>query len=309
MSSHASTVSPMAPDTLALTLRRMGPNAEFSEVGRLYDGLLSMQPQGGVRYFKDIPYGEHALQGLDLYLPPSDTARPRGGWPVLVSVHGGGFVRGDKRQRANFGWHFAQQGVAVVVPNYRLAPADPWPAGPEDVVAIWKWVQHHAHTWGLNPISVVLQGESAGAAHVAAASLIRRFQPEDWRIAGVVLLSGPYAPALERAARSVLGIESPDPRNDIYFGTDDIVALKDKSILDLADAGPFPLLIGVAELDMPRMQIQAGALFHRLVTHGGFVPEWLMVRDHNHFSQTCSVGTGDPSLVQPLNDFLKRCWM
>jgi acetyl esterase len=309
MSSRTTPVSPLAPETLALTLRRMGAEVEFPEVERLYEPLLSVQPHGGVRYFNDIPYGEHALQRLDLYLPANDVARPQGGWPVLVSVHGGGFIRGDKQQRANFGWHFAQQGVAVVVPNYRLAPLSRWPSGPEDVVSVWRWVQHHAHTWSLNPVAVVLQGESAGAAHVAAAALIRRFQPHDWRIAGAVLLSGPYAPDMERAARPMLGIETPDSRNDAYFGTDELATLRGQSIVELADAAPVPLMIGVAELDMPRMQVQAGALYHRLVTQHGFAPEWLLVRDHNHFSQACSVGTGDPALVQPLNDFLKRCWM
>jgi len=64
-----------------------------------------------------------------------------------------------------------------VLPNYRLAPDSRWPSGPQDVAALWQWLQLQARQFGGEPARCVLAGESAGAAHAAAAALMRRFQP------------------------------------------------------------------------------------------------------------------------------------
>ena len=69
---------------------------------------------------------------------------------------------------------------------------------------------------------------------------------------------------------------------------------------------PLPLLISYAERDLLQMQVQAGELFARLTTGHGFEPELLCVRDHNHFSQTVAIGSGDSSVAGPLLDFIRR---
>jgi acetyl esterase len=303
---HAAAPELLAPDDMAQALRQMGCGFNLPEVQALYAPLLAAQPRDGVRLLADLSYGAHARHRLDLFLP--DGPAPADGWPVLVSFHGGGFIRGDKSQRANLGWHFARQGVATVVPNYRLAPESGWPCGPEDVVAVWQWLQGQAAEQGLNPCAIVLQGESAGAAHVAAATLLRHFHPADWQIAGAVQLSGPAPARLARRSRPQFGTATPDPRNDAYFGTDDAAALAAVSLVEQVDAAPFPLLISTAERDLVQMKVQAGELFARLVSQHGFAPELLTVRDHNHFSQGYGVGTGDLTLAQPLLDFVRRCW-
>jgi acetyl esterase/lipase len=305
--STASTVpATLAPDDLAAALRQLGNGFNLPEVKALYEPLLAAQPRDGVALTPDLPYGPHARHRLDLYRPEGDA--PAGGWPVLVVVHGGGFIRGDKSQRANFGWHFARQGIAVVVPNYRLAPESQWPSGPEDVAAVCTWIGAQAAGQQLDAQAVVLLGESAGAAHVAAAVLMRRFLAAvAVRPVGAVLLSGPYHPQMEALARTPFGIATPDPRNDAYFGTDDPTRLAGMSIAEQIDAPPLPLLIGTAERDLPQMQAQAGDLFTRLVLRHGAQPEWLVVRDHNHFSQCTAVGTGDETLAAPLLAFVRRC--
>jgi triacylglycerol lipase len=55
------------------------------------------------------------------------------------------------------------------------------------------------------------------------------------------------------------------------------------------------------------MQVQAGELFGRLVTHHGFSPELTLLREHNHFSSGYSIGTPDTSVSQVLSDFTRRC--
>lgn len=289
------------PDAIAAQLRALGTGFNLPQVQALYAPLLAEQPREGVQCLTDLPYGPHARHRLDVYTPTAP-----GPHPVLVWLHGGGFIRGDKAQRANIGWWGARQGFVTVLPNYRLAPESTWPSGPQDVVAVWQWLQDQATRLGGEPRHTVLAGESAGAAHVAAATLMRRFQPADWQLAGAALFSGPYHARLEGLARPQFGIDSPDPRNEAYFGTD-TGTWAEASIALQVDASPLPLWISFAERDLLQMQVQAGELFARLVGEHGFAPELRLVREHNHFSGGFSFGTGDTSVSEPLADFVRRC--
>jgi acetyl esterase len=291
----------MVPDAMAEQLRALGTGFNLPQVQALYAPLLAQQIRDGVEVRTDLPYGSQDRQRLDVYAPTT-----HGPHPVLVWLHGGGFTRGDKAQRANIGWWGARQGFVTVLPNYRLAPENVWPSGPQDVVAVWQWLQKQVDRHGGEARHTVLAGESAGAAHVAAATLIRRFQPADWQIAGAALFSGPYNPHLEGLARPQFGIETPDPRNEAYFGTDS-TTWAEASIARHVNASPLPLWISFAERDLLQMQVQAGELFARLVSDHGFAPELRMVRDHNHFSGGFSFGTSDTSVSDPLADFVRRC--
>ncbi len=291
-------------DDLALRLRALGAGFNLPQVQALYAPLLATQPKDGVQVYQDQRYGAHQRHTLDVYEPTSPAAAPR---PVLVCVHGGGFIRGDKAAKANAGFCFARQGFVTVAPNYRLAPESRWPSGPQDVAAVVRWLAEHAGRFGGDPRRIVLMGESAGAAHVAAAVLQRRFGVDAAAgVRGAILASGPYHARLERLARAPFGVDTPDPRNDAYFGTDDAAALSAASIVEHVDASPLPLLISYAERDLLQMQAQAGELFARLTAQHGFQPELLCVRDHNHFSQTVALNTGDNSLAGPVADFVRR---
>lgn len=287
----------MRPDVLS-RLRQIGN--DYAATHALYQPLLAGQEQAGVELVQDLAYGAHARQVFDLYRPINANH-----CPVVVFVHGGGFIRGDKSHRRNLGYFLARQGYVVALPNYRLAPDAQWPSGPEDVTAVWRALRQQAQTLGGDPDRIVLAGESAGAAHVAAAVLRTEFQPPDWRIAGAMLFSGPYHAYLEGLARTQFGVATPDPRNEPYFGADPR-AWGPCSTVRHISAAPFPLLISYAELDMVQMQVQAGELFARLVTEHGFQPELLVLSGHNHFSPGYSVGTDDGSVSGPMLDFLKK---
>ena len=290
-------------DELALRLRDLGAGFNLPQVQALYAPLLAAQPRDAVRVHADQRYGAHERHTLDVYEPTGHAGTSR---PVLVCVHGGGFIRGDKAAKSNAGYCFARQGFVTVAPNYRLAPESRWPSGAEDVVAVWRWLQTGAERFGGDARRIVLAGESAGAAHVAAATLMRRFQPAGWRIAGAALFSGTYNARMETLSRAALGVPTPDPRNDAYFGTDPAV-IDAASTVDQVDAAPFPLWISFAERDLLTMQVQAGELFARLVSRHGFTPELRCVREHNHFSGGFSFGTSDTSVSEPLADFVRRC--
>lgn len=266
--------------------------------------MLARQPTDGVLRLADQRYGPHPRHVLDVYQPQAAPATPR---PLLMCFHGGGFIRGDKVAKANAGWYFARQGCVTVVPNYRLAPESTWPSGPEDVATVLHWLRDQAAGFGGDASRVVLMSESAGAAHVAAAVLLRRFGVDAAAgVRGAVLVSGPYHAQLERLSRSAFGVATPDPRNDAYFGTDDAAALQARSTALQVDAAPLPMLISYAQRDLPQMQVQAGELFARLSLAHGFAPDLPCVPEHNHFSQGLAINTGDDSLAGPVRDFITR---
>jgi acetyl esterase len=301
-------VTEQQPDLHAALERRIrahGPVLDMAFAQSIYMPLLAKQRRDGVEVLGDIPYGPHQRHRLDLYRPQTTADGPH---PVMVFLPGGGFIRGDKADRENVGQHFARQGMAVVVANYRLAPECRWPAGAEDAISVYAWVRSQATQFGLDPSAIFLVGESAGATHVATATLIRRFHPASGlRLAGIVLISGAYNPVLERLAREQFGVATPDPRNEAYFGSD-FGSYDKMSAIALIDAPPSaPLLITFAELDLLQMQVQAGELFARLVTAHGCKPQLRVIRGHSHLTQTFAINTGDESLSAPLLEFLRAC--
>jgi acetyl esterase len=284
-------------------IRALGAVLDMPFTQSIYKPLLDRQLREGVKVRRDVRYGGDDRQQLDIYEPE---AQGGGARTLMLVMPGGGFIRGDKSERENFGQRFAREGIVTAVANYRLAPTHQWPAGAEDVIAAYLWVRRNAAQLGADPNRIFLVGESAGAAHVAAATLVRRFHPKDGLvIAGTVLISGVYNAHLESLARVQFGVTTPDPRNEAYFGSD-FERYRQMSTVELIDAPPCaPLLITYAELDLLGMQVQAGELFARLVTHHGYSPQLRVIPGHNHLTQVYAVNTGDESLTTPLLEFLR----
>lgn len=288
------------PADIEARIRAHGPVLDMAFTQSIYGPLLSSQRRDGVKVDRDLPYGMDERHKIDVYR----SSEPSSARTTLLFLPGGGFVRGDKTERENLGLFFARRGFVVAVANYRLAPNGTWPSGAEDAMAAYAWVAKHAAEYGGNPQRIFLIGESAGAAHVAAGALIRRFHPrEGLQAAGVVLISGVYDVELEHRARRQFGVATPDPRNEPYFGSD-FSRYPQMSTVSLIDASPLPTLITYAELDMPQMQVQAGQLFAALVTKHRFSPDLKVVRGHNHLTQTYSINTGDETLTRIIETFI-----
>ena len=112
-----------------------------------------------VERFDDIPYGDHPQQALDVYRPKGE----RGPLPVIVNVHGGGWVYGDKELYQYYAMDLARRGFAVVNFSYRLAPETKFPAQIEDVNAAFVWTEDHAGRYGFDLNRLFAVGDSAGA--------------------------------------------------------------------------------------------------------------------------------------------------
>ncbi len=110
--------------------------------------------------FDEISYGPDAKWNrLDVYRPRGR----EGALPVIVSVHGGGWVYGDKELYQYYCMSLAQQGFAVVNFSYRLAPRHKFPAALEDTNRVFAWLLANAQTYGFDTESVFAVGDSAGA--------------------------------------------------------------------------------------------------------------------------------------------------
>ena len=116
-------------------------------------------PADIVRY-DDIVYGPDRHRNvLDVYRPKG----AGGKLPVIVSVHGGAWVYGDKERYQYYCMSLAQQGFAVVNFTYRLAPKFKYPSQLEDTNSVFAWVLDNAERFGFDTGHVFGVGDSAGA--------------------------------------------------------------------------------------------------------------------------------------------------
>ena len=117
---------------------------------------------------------------LRIYQPDA-----QGPLPLLLYVHGGGFVIGDLETHDKICRTLCHDVAAVVVAvDYRLAPEHPFPAAVDDVACALRWVAAHARELGADPSRIALAGDSAGAQLATVAAL---------RAAGAVALHAPRA--------------------------------------------------------------------------------------------------------------------
>ena len=193
------------------------------------------------RKFLDVPYADQSPnQRLDLYLP----AEGDGPFPVIVFVHGGAFILGDKRDNQFLqAIDGVQRGYAVASVEYRLAFEAKYPAALFDVKAAIRFLRAGAATYSLDGSRVALCGDSAGAhyavmaaatqgnpafedltmGHAAYSSAVRavasRFGPFDFDVESRMARENPpkadpYFPDIEH---HLLGVHSEDIPGLIRF--------------------------------------------------------------------------------------------
>jgi acetyl esterase/lipase len=93
--------------------------------------------------------------------------------PVLLWMHGGGYVIGTARQDDLLCARYARElELTVVSVDYRLAPEHPWPAALDDCIAAYDLIQRDADALGVDAARVIVAGQSAGGG-LAAATVLR----------------------------------------------------------------------------------------------------------------------------------------
>lgn len=114
-----------------------------------------------IKAYRDIKYGEFGKSNLlDVYRPYEKSDEKL---PVIVSVHGGGFVYGNRKVYQFYTASLAQRGFAVINCEYRLAPKHKFPTQLFDINEVFSWLLNNATEYGFDTDNIFAVGDSAGA--------------------------------------------------------------------------------------------------------------------------------------------------
>ena len=121
------------------------------------DSMIPL-PQG-VTQICNISYGPYRKSNLlDVYFPDGADR-----CPVIVNIHGGGFVYGNKEIYKRYCMDLARRGFTVVNMNYRLAPRWKFPTPIEDIHKVMVWLAEEGEEYHADTHNIFLVGDSAGA--------------------------------------------------------------------------------------------------------------------------------------------------
>jgi len=105
----------------------------------------------------DVSYGPYKMNKLDFW-----QAEGKGPRPILVHIHGGGWIGGDKARIGNIK-PFLDKGISYASVNYRLTGEAPLPAPVHDAARAIQFIRSKASDWNLDKNKIALTGGSAGA--------------------------------------------------------------------------------------------------------------------------------------------------
>jgi acetyl esterase/lipase len=251
----------------------------------------------GVSFTRNLKYGENDLNVLDVATADPGETAPR---PVLLFVAGEGFsgeggapdIPGPLQDQAMcFAARNKMVGVKV---TYRLAPADPWPAGAKDVAAASSWVHQNIDLFGGNPNEVVTVGYSAGAFHVASFLAHPEFQTRDSDVAGAVLVSGIY--------RS--GTDASETEKS-YFGAD-ATKYDERSAFPGILNIDTPLLLAWSALDPPRLVAHGEKMKELLCNSATHCPHTTLLTTNHSLTSVFGLDAPGASLAEPMLEFIRE---
>jgi arylformamidase len=163
--------------------------------GSLWPAILAtiLAAQGCNRVTKNVSYdpaGTDSLTALDIYPP-----RFGGHHPVVIFIHGGSYVEGDKSTEVGAKPKaFAGEGYVFVAPNYRLSPAVKHPVHIQDVAKAIAWVHHNIGRYGGDSTRLFVLGHSSGASMAALIATNERYLKAEGldlsSLSGAILLDG-----------------------------------------------------------------------------------------------------------------------
>jgi triacylglycerol lipase len=289
--------SPM-PEEIAWKLLELGRVIDPPKTAALYAPLQEKEPYQGVKIERDVKYGPADRNLLDVFMPEPALSSPR---PVLIFVHGGAFVGGNKRTAPDSPFYdnimlwAMKNGFVGVNVTYRLAPQAPWPAGAEDLATVVQWVKDGISERGSNPARIYLMGHSSGAVHVASYVSHPEFQKvKGGGLAGAIMLSGIY---------DLTATPLADPER-AYFGADPARYVERSSLQGLSTTD-IPLMIAAAELDPPGFVLQFDLLKEAACKRPAGCAHAFRLPQHNHMSEVYSTNTADTRLTDQILDFVK----
>lgn len=291
------------PEALTRALREIGPawaadiRAAGDRTKALYLPYLAAAPRSGIEEQRDIAYGTHPRQVLDVYRP-AGAARA----PVIAFVHGGAFVRGTKdlngEMYGNVLRWFARHGCVGVNVEYRLAPDAPYPAGAEDVALACRWIERHIAEHGGDPARLCLVGHSAGGTHAASYACDPALDAYECLPRGLVLISARLRADVRPENPNAQGVRA-------YFGSDPD-QLAQRSPVHHANRLTLPVFVVHAEFENPLLDLYALEFCHAVAQAQGRAPWHAVLADHNHVSVMAHFNTEEQWLGEQILAFCER---
>jgi acetyl esterase len=237
----------------------------------------------------------------------ADVAVPKGAGPhpVVVYLHGGGWIGGSSKTHRKLGMQFAEAGYLTINVDYRLAPEHPFPAGLEDCLFAVKWTGENAKRWNGDVSRLAVGGDSAGG-NLTAATL-------------TTLAAEKYAgPAKPKAALLIYGVYdfpatmkrekagSIDGMVKAYAGAGYPTILEDPRVSPLRAVKPGALppsfvICGAADPLLPETHSMADALKRADIRH-----EVVILEDMPHGFLQFNVLSGCKQGLDKMFDFLRR---
>jgi acetyl esterase len=288
---------------LTSALREIGPvwhrdiRAAGDRVKALYQPLLAAASHQGVTVRRDLAYGPDPRQVVDVYRPDGANHAP-----VVVFVHGGAFVRGDRnisgQMYANVLVWFARHGFVGVNVEYRLAPQARYPSGSEDVAAAVAWVHRNIAGFGGNPRKTLLIGHSAGGTHAAACLSDPVCAGREPEVRAAVLISARLRADALPANPNAAGVQA-------YYGIDESL-YNERSPVTHASRLSLPVLLVNAEYENPLLDRYGLEYASQLAQARNRAPIHLTLMDHNHVSVVAHFNTREEWLGQQIIEFFER---
>jgi acetyl esterase/lipase len=284
------------PEDIAWKLLEIGRVIDVPKTAALYAPLQQKEPYAGVKTERDVKYGPADRNLLDVFTPEAGASSR----PVLIFIHGGGFVAGNKRNPGspfydNIMLWAVKNGFVGVNATYRLAPQFAWPAGPEDLAAVVQWVSDKIAERGGDPARIFLMGQSAGAIHVAGYVSHPEFHKvKGGGLAGAVMVSGLYDLTASPAGDAEIA----------YFGSDPSRYAERSSLQGLL-AAKIPLMVSAAELDPPRFVEQYELIKQASCKRASGCAHAYMLPQHSHISEVYAINTADTRLTDEILEFVK----
>ncbi len=118
---------------------------------------------------EEFAYGSGDRQKLDLIYRNKQDRKP-----LLIYIHGGGYVAGQKEARRNYCGIYASQGFAVANIEYTLAPEAPYPTAIGEIAQAIDWVLDKAAEYNIDVGHIAVGGESAGGYYAMYAALLAK---------------------------------------------------------------------------------------------------------------------------------------
>ena len=224
------------------------------------EGIIGTQPPKIAAFYESV----ELRPGLtaDISVPEG---RPP--FPVLLYIHGGGWVAGSPRSHRRLGQKFAEAGYLTVNLDYRLAPEHPFPAGFDDCMFAAEWTRENAARWNGDSTRMAIGGDSAGG-NLAAAVIVAPGAP---RYRAALLIYGIYD-FVATVERGAMGIQ---PVAQMYLANQYPAAVGNPvdtrlSPLFAVKPGAFPpsiVIVGTNDPLLPESQALAAALKAAGTTH------------------------------------------